>query len=90
MVTSTRMSPTFLISFTDTKLLCMFEPGPLARFSENTTSSAVNGEPSWNFTPGRMSKNQVVGSVWPHFVGQRRLELEVLVAPDQRIVDVLQ
>ena len=87
-VTSTRRSPTFLISFTETKLLCMFEPGPLARFSENTTSSAVSGEPSWNFTSGRMSKNQVVGSRLAPLVGQRRLELEVLVAPDQRIVDV--
>jgi hypothetical protein len=46
----------------------MFEPGPLARFSENTMSSAVSVEPSWNFTPGRMSKNQVVGSLWPHLV----------------------
>ena len=67
-VTSTRRSPVFLISFTETKLLPMFEPGPLARLSENTMSSAVSGVPSWNFTPGRISKNQVVGSVWPHFV----------------------
>ncbi len=77
-VTSTRMSPTFLISFTDTKLEPMFEPGPLARFSENTMSSAVSGEPSWNFTPGRMSKNQVVGSVWPHLVASAGSSLRFL------------
>jgi hypothetical protein len=45
----------------------MFEPGPLARLSENTTSSAENGVPSENFTSGRRSKNQVVLSTWPHF-----------------------
>ena len=77
-VTTTRMSPSFLISFTDTKLLCMFEPGPLARFSENTMSSAVSGEPSWNFTPGRMSKNQVVGSDWPHLVASAGSSLRFL------------
>ena len=67
-VTSTRRSPAFLISFTEAKLLPMFEPGPLARLSENTMSSAVSGVPSLNFTLGRMSKNQVFLSVWPHLV----------------------
>ena len=87
-VTSTRMSPTFLISFTETKLLCMFEPGPLARLSENTTSSAVNGVPSWNFTPGADVEEPGRRIALAPLGGQRRLELEVLVAPDQRIVDV--
>ena len=66
----------------------MFEPGPLARLSEKTTSSAVNGVPSWNFTPGRRSKNQVGRVGLAPLGGQRRLELQVLVAADQRVVDV--
>src|SRR5262249_7519878 len=67
-VTSTRRSPACLISFTDAKLLPMLEPGPLARLSENTMSAAVSGVPSLNFTSGRMSKNHVFLSTWPHLV----------------------
>ncbi|MNV55133.1 hypothetical protein D3C71_1473570 [compost metagenome] len=36
--------------------------GPLARFSENTTSLAVSAAPSWNFTFGRSVNSQTVGS----------------------------
>src|SRR5512146_316682 len=64
---STRRSLTFLIDFSVEKLPFMFDPGPLARLIEKTTSSAVNGVPSLNFTLGRRSKYQWVGSVWPHF-----------------------
>src|SRR5258706_7490155 len=31
---------------------------------ENTTSSAVNGVPSWNLTPVRREKRQVVSLTW--------------------------
>ena len=37
------------------------------RCSENTTSSAVNGEPSCHFTFGRRWKRQTVGLVCSHF-----------------------
>ena len=33
------------------------------RCTENTTSSAVKGVPSWNFTPARSWKRQLVGPV---------------------------
>ena len=39
------------------------EVGPWARCTENTTSAAVKGAPSWNFTPWRSVKRQVVGLV---------------------------
>ena len=35
---------------------------PLARFSEKTTSRAVNGVPSWNLTLGRSLNSQTDGS----------------------------
>lgn len=37
----------------------MLDPGLRMRFSENTTSAAVNGVPSWNFTPRRRWKVSV-------------------------------
>lgn len=40
----------------------MSEPGVRLRFHEKITSSAVNGEPSWNFTPLRNLKTHLVGS----------------------------
>ena len=46
----------------------MSEPSPAARLNVNTTSSAVNGVPSWNFTPGRRSNRQTVGLCCVHFV----------------------
>ncbi len=39
------------------------EPSPRARSSENSTSSAVNGVPSWNFTFLRRLKRHTVGEV---------------------------
>src|SRR5690242_19466583 len=65
--TSTRRSLTFLIDFIVEKLPFKFDPGPLARLIEKITSSAVKGVPSLNFTLGRKSKYQWVGSVCPHF-----------------------
>ena len=41
----------------------MSEPSPATRLKLNTTSSAVNGAPSWNLTPGRSSKRHTVGEV---------------------------
>jgi len=46
----------------------MSEPSPAARLNVKTTSSAVKGVPSWNFTPWRRSKRQTVGLVWIHLV----------------------
>ena len=37
-----------------------------ARSKLNTTSSAVNGVPSWNLTPGRSLKRHVVGFTVVH------------------------
>ena len=39
----------------------------MMRCKENTTSSAVNAEPSCHFTFGRSSKRQTVGLVCDHF-----------------------
>ncbi len=47
---------------------CIVPTGCLMRWNENTTSSAVNGEPSWNFTPLRSSKRTCVGLICVHFV----------------------
>ena len=38
------------------------EDGACARLSENTTSAAVSGVPSWNLTPGRSLNAQTEGS----------------------------
>ena len=40
----------------------MSEPGVRLRFHVKITSSAVKGEPSWNFTPLRSLKIHLVGS----------------------------
>ena len=37
-----------------------------ARSTEKTTSSAVNGAPSWKRTPGRRRKRHVVASTFCH------------------------
>ncbi|CFO06336.1 Uncharacterised protein [Bordetella pertussis] len=42
----------------------MSEPGVRLRFHEKITSSAVNGEPSWNLTPLRSLNTHLVGSVF--------------------------
>ena len=44
----------------------MLEGGVIARLSENTTSSAVKGAPSWNLTPLRSSKRICVGETIVH------------------------
>jgi hypothetical protein len=46
----------------------MSEPSPAARPKLNTTSSAVNGVPSWKRTLRRRSKRHTVGAVWAHLV----------------------
>ena len=43
-------------------------PASVARLKLKTTSSAVNGVPSWNLTPRRRSKRHTVGEVWVHWV----------------------
>jgi hypothetical protein len=58
---STVRSSTFRTSLTPAKNEATLEPGPRARAMENTTSSAVKGEPSLNLTLGRSWKRQVVG-----------------------------
>jgi multidrug efflux pump subunit AcrB len=50
------------------KLRC--EGGASMRWTENTTSSAVKGVPSWNFTPARSWKRQLVGLVICHDVAR--------------------
>ena len=66
-----------------------FEVSASARSTEKTTSSAVNGAPSWNFTFGRSLKRIVVGFSACHDSGEARLDLQVLAARDQRLVDVV-
>ena len=58
---------------------------------EYTTSSAVNGLPSWKVTPGRRWKVQreLIGADVPR-LGERRLHLEVGVGLDERVEDVLE
>ncbi len=67
-IRSTVKSSTFFTSFTLCTDDCMLDGGVIARVSENTTSSAVNGAPSWNLTPLRSSKRTCVGETSVHFV----------------------
>jgi len=67
-ITSTVWLSTFLMSATPATNGCIVPTGCLMRWKENTTSSAVNGEPSWNLTPLRSSKRQLVGPVCVHLV----------------------
>jgi hypothetical protein len=60
-------SSTFLASFTLHEAP-MLEGGVMARVMENTTSSAVNGAPSWNLTPLRSVKRSCVGVTKVHSV----------------------
>jgi len=48
----------------------MSEPSPAARAKVKTTSSAVKGVPSWNCTPLRRLKRQVVGVTCCHLVAR--------------------
>jgi hypothetical protein len=77
--TSTRNSPAFLISFHGGKVAAHVRARPVGAVErESTTSSAVNGVPSENFTPWRRSKNQVVLSTWPHFTASAGSRLRFL------------
>ncbi len=67
-ITSTVWSSTFLTSLMLCTALIMLDGGVMARVSENTTSSAVKGEPSWNFTPWRRVKRTCVGLTCSHLV----------------------
>ena len=58
------------------------------RVTEKITSSAENDSPPWNFTFGRRWKRQVVGFGCSHFVASAGNQLEILAAPDQRLVDL--
>ena len=44
--------------------LGMFEVGAMARCSENTASSALKVDPSWNLTPVRSVRRNWVGETW--------------------------
>ena len=46
----------------------MFDAGASTRWNENTTSSAVIGVPSWNFTFLRRLKRHTVGETRVHDV----------------------
>src|SRR5581483_8383679 len=65
---STVRSSTLRTSFTVVSLPLMSEPSISTRLYENTTSSAVKGEPSWNFTFGRSLNRHTVGDVCCHEV----------------------
>ena len=54
-------SSTFLTAASPRSANERCDVGPCVRSIEKTASSAVNGEPSWNFTPRRSLKRQVVG-----------------------------
>jgi hypothetical protein len=56
--TSTVRSSTFLAPVTFGSVDLWAEVGISARVTLKTTSSAVKGEPSWNFTFGRSLKRQ--------------------------------
>ena len=53
MFSRTVLSSTLVTDLTGEKRKPHDPFGSIARVSENTTSSAVNGDPSENFTPGR-------------------------------------
>ncbi|MNV99326.1 hypothetical protein D3C71_1946730 [compost metagenome] len=67
-IRSTVKSSTFLTSLMLWVELIMFDGGVMMRVRENTTSSAVNGAPSWNLTPLRSSKRHCVGLTSVHLV----------------------
>ena len=58
---STVWSSTLRISFTEASTACRLEPWARTRWALKTTSSAVKGVPSVNFTPWRRWKRQTVG-----------------------------
>ena len=53
------------------------EVGSCARSMENTTSSAVKGVPSWNFTPFLRWKRQVVAFTCSHEVASAGTSLRL-------------
>ena len=65
---STVWSSTFFTSATPATYTAMVPLGCLMRLYEKTTSSAVNGLPSWNLTPLRSSKRTCVGLMVVHLV----------------------
>ena len=67
-MTSTVWSSTFLTSLTLCVAEVRLDGGVMVRVSENTTSSAVKGAPSWNLTPLRSSKRKCVGDMKVHLV----------------------
>lgn len=50
----------------------------MARWIENTASSAVKAAPSWNLTPGRSLKRYSVGETCSHSVARRGTTLKDL------------
>ena len=69
-IRSTVWSSTFFTSLTLCTEDIMLDGAVPARVSENTTSSAVNGAPSWNLTPLRSSKRTCVGEICVHLVAR--------------------
>ena len=57
-------SSTFCARSTPWMAVRICDCGSWARCVENTTSSAVNAVPSWNFTPSRSLKRQVRSFTW--------------------------
>ncbi|EKD97913.1 MAG: hypothetical protein ACD_23C00679G0002 [uncultured bacterium] len=59
----------------------MSEPSTWVRAKLNSTSSAVNGVPSWNCTPLRSSNCHTVGAVCFHAVASAGARLRSLLRP---------
>src|SRR6185312_296082 len=59
----------------------MSEPSDSARWKLNSTSSAVNGVPSWNCTPWRKSKRHTVGETCFQLVASAGARLRSLLRP---------
>ncbi len=78
---STARSPTLRTSLMSLSVAFRSEPSPLARAKLKTTSSAVNGVPSWNCTPLRSSKRQTLGEVCFQLVASSGARLRSLLRP---------
>src|SRR5574337_1723285 len=59
----------------------MSEPSAAARAKLNSTSSAVNGVPSWNCTPWRRLKRHTFGEICFHEVASAGARLRSLLRP---------
>ncbi|MNT12045.1 hypothetical protein D3C72_1469580 [compost metagenome] len=78
---STARSPTLRTALISLSVAFMSEPSPCARAKLNTTSSALNGVPSWNTTPLRSSKRHTFGEVCFQLVASSGARLRSLLRP---------